>query len=398
MLRRKLNVSCIVEGCNSRAYSDQPVFAFPRVPETAKAWRRAIGIHPEAEILPDEGVCSLHFAANFVKKDKEDPRIVWLIPGAVPDLGGGGNSETPATPYHCRMCGSAQETRLDNAVSVMRRDKHMLPVLDICLDLNSEIHSLLPDGVCESCASTVRYITQFAESCWKAQCSLAESYAPGRDFKVEPWKRLAFCEDEPPENDPLQTEMKPGVEEEHSESEMIELIPMEEVKQEPQLEMYEPEIPQNTTIEPEEAPLVEPLPYDPPEPSGSKPPRKAREPPAKRPRPSEGFDTNESDLWACDFCNQKFAIKKLLDQHIRTHVRQLAELEKKRQLQLTGQFRCLKCQTMFPTAEELKVHFAAQHQKKIECKLCNVTFNFAGLLDRHNAQMHPELVKTKRKY
>uniref|UniRef100_A0A1Q3FC87 Uncharacterized protein n=1 Tax=Culex tarsalis TaxID=7177 RepID=A0A1Q3FC87_CULTA len=389
MLRRKHNLNCIVEDCETKAYSSRSVFAFPRCPERSKLWKQALGIHPEAEILSGEGVCSLHFSVELMKKDEGDPRNTWLLPGAIP--GADRASSASANPVHCRMCGALQETIPNRKVSDLRRDTQLLPVLDICLDLTGEINSLLPDGVCEACTSMVRYISKYAQSCWKAQEELAKTYAPGKDAKVEPWKRLTYSQEETHENDPLQLtedipETKPVVNEEPSESEMIELIPMEEVKQEPQSELNATEYSQQPTFEPEETPQPEP---EPPTPSNSKSRKRSAEPPVKRSRPAGG---TPGDMYDCDFCAQKFAIKKQLDQHIRDHIRNLAEMEKKRQLQVS-QFRCLSCKAEFPTADQLKTHFTAYHQKKIECQKCNMTFNFKNLLEKHNVQVHPKRKK-----
>lgn len=400
-MSRKSNLRCIVEGCDFRVgLNRRPVFAFPRSDETSGLWKRSVGIHPEVDVRPNDGVCSEHFEEAFLVRDEDDSRNVLLMPGAVPDLMTKASRE--GGPGHCRMCGSARKTSLNNKLSVLRRDMEMLPMLDICLDLSGPANPLLPDGVCEACTSMVRFFTRFAKTCWNAQDVLIEKYAPGKGYKFEPCKRLAdFIEEATEENYPL-VEVIPDPEppkpapayEDHSESEMIELIPFEEVKQELQLEISAPESPEKPPIEP-----AEQTPQKQPRKPSKQSAKKSTEPSpaAKRSRPSEVAPkaANEpNDLYKCDFCTHRFAIKKDLDCHIRTHIRSLHEAERKRLLQVE-QFRCLRCRAQFQQAEQLKAHFAAQHQNKILCGDCKLTFNYDSQLEKHNAQVHPERVTKK---
>lgn len=254
------------------------------------------------------------------------------------------------------MCGVMQKKPPNQKVSVLRKDLDTLPVLDMCLDLGSPANALLPDGVCEACISMVRIITRFARSCWDAQDLLIERYAPGKACKVEPWKRVTGGAEKTTVDDPLPVVQEPAGETVTGCGETELLTPKKEVQ-----EVNAPEDDQQPVIEPVETTEPPKQPYKPPKTSKSKP--ASAEPSAKRPRSSEGSAAGADiqPLHGCDFCMQKFATKKLLDQHIRTHVRNLHQAEKKRFLAV-DKFHCLRCRAQFSQAEQLKQHFATMHQ------------------------------------
>lgn len=179
---------CVVATCNARP-GNHEVFPFPKCTQTSKLWKEALGIveKDSTNVHNRRGVCELHFDEAFLVKE-EFNRNVRLMIGAVPSISLGAP---------CRMCAKEEEKVMHNTIKELVKDKHLLPVLDMCLDLRSASHSKLPTGVCEACTLKIHYFCEFAKSCWFAQDTLLARYTKDRGVRVEPWRRIWRYPEEP---------------------------------------------------------------------------------------------------------------------------------------------------------------------------------------------------------
>ncbi|XP_062535845.1 uncharacterized protein LOC134205008 isoform X2 [Armigeres subalbatus] len=182
---------CAVPGCNTSYVDKYTIFEFPDCEEAAKLWNQALGLTHQGNQMQGEGVCELHFDEAFIIRDSSKTRAT-LIPGANPK-----NQSKPVirkstlvSNNHCRMCGLTIKYYMQHTVPELQAIQRLKPVLEMCLELHDSMHQLLPVTVCDGCANMVRFIGEFAETCWNAQLKLQQRYTGKDSRKVEPWNRV----------------------------------------------------------------------------------------------------------------------------------------------------------------------------------------------------------------
>ncbi|XP_055623970.1 uncharacterized protein LOC129767284 [Toxorhynchites rutilus septentrionalis] len=182
---------CAVVNCKRSRTKKIEVFPFPECTQTSKLWKEALGIREEDMKIANNqrGVCEQHFDKAFLVKEKFNQHTR-LMPGAVPNLSIGIINVPAHNTYQCRMCARVEKKILRNTVTELRKDNHILPILDICLDLRSAAHSNLPNGICDVCIAMIRFFTKFLKSCWVAQDTLMVKYGSAGGEKVQPWRRI----------------------------------------------------------------------------------------------------------------------------------------------------------------------------------------------------------------
>ena len=82
----------------------------------------------------------------------------------------------------------------------------------------------------------------------------------------------------------------------------------------------------------------------------------------------------EKQQFACEFCEQNFSTKQLLNCHIKEN---------------HNKFACEKCENIFNFPHSLNYHVKSIHQElKYECKHCDAAFKTEQGLDDHSKSMH----------
>ncbi|XP_058813360.1 uncharacterized protein LOC131677520 [Topomyia yanbarensis] len=419
---------CIVQDCSARTRrTTLAVFPGPKCAGTQKLWKEALEQPIDGDIEGPYGVCELHFSEEYLVREKQS---IWLNPGAVPNS----TVKGARLPVRCRMCAKSERTTMENTVSKLSKDKQLLPVLRICLDLENTKHRKLPDGVCEGCTSMVRFIGRYAESCWNAQNELLKQCVTERSTIPKPWKRARKYENHsqiiviPTEaaspdlvlessnletistklqHDPLDAEEALQVltsiglvtsdTDDGYKQELVgeNILPEElssEIKTEPIVYLDDSDEQQNITTESTSLPS-----------NCRKMKTKSLSNLRKSPfRKSTKSDTtsnvaNKQHIrslrarnYECGFCLQSFDTQGTLERHIRLHERELDEYgttsgANGKELDF---IRCLQCRTQYRTALELKEHINLEHANQTDCLICGEKFKRKSRLDEHVIRTH----------
>lgn len=434
---------CSVQGCSTWSNTDNKytIFPFPHGKESAKRWRKALNL---IVVRRDKGVCELHFNEAFLIREKGGERVT-LKSGAIPK-----NSHEPIKPListmHCRMCGLSIKYCMTNTIAELQMDHRLRPVLEMCLELNNSKHSFLPVTVCDRCTKMVRFVGEFAETCWDAQQQLLCKYACGTSLKQHmegAGKTLLHTSSDllPPDQEvwvtaqeqdseiesqgatqELSMEFDPdcdtssliSIKEEtlyncnstnddsektfvghadnsdHTVSEYAvftvrELDSHEESKEASQELAIEFDHDSDVSLKAESLDYCNDENLQ--ETSNHNPPRKT----SKHRGHQIDMTSGRFKKYECVTCWQRLTSQVKLNMHMRKHEHERNEGKSSTDAVLTGwvmdTIKCLQCRKTFKTVEELKTHTAQEHKFEVCCPVCGIRFRDKEVLEQHRKRV-----------